>query len=79
MRKSAARSITRTPASTSSAACFIAMPLGVAKNTASHFSRAASCGVTNLRSTRRRRLGNMSDTAMPASPREVIAVSSTPG
>jgi hypothetical protein len=35
MRKSAARSITRTPASSSAGACSIATPLGVAKKTAS--------------------------------------------
>ena len=73
MRKSAARSITFTPASSSARACFMATPLGVAKNTTSQAVPApASSGAENASSTRPRRLGNMSATGMPASLREVI-------
>ena len=59
MRKSAAMSMTRTPASTSARACSIATPLGVAKNTRSQPSSAACAGSVNLSATRPRRLGNM--------------------
>ncbi len=47
MRKSAARSMIFTPASTSSRACAIATPCGVAKNTTSHDLRSVASGAVN--------------------------------
>jgi len=79
MRKSAARSITLTPASSSARVCCIATPLGVAKNTTSQFSSPASSGVENASFTRPRRLGNMSATGIPASLRDVMAFNSACG
>ena len=52
---------------------------GVAKKTTSHSASPAASGVENARSTWRRRLGNICPTAIPASLRDVIALSSTPG
>src|SRR5690606_33167102 len=45
----------------------------------SHWSRPAESGVWNLRSTRPRRLGNISATCIPSSLREVMARNSTLG
>ncbi len=75
-RKSAARSITLTPAASSSGAWAMATPCGVAKNTTSQLFRSALSGAENARSTRPRSDGNMSATGRPSSLREVIAVSS---
>ena len=57
----------------------VATPLGVAKNTTSQPRSACALGSLKASSTRRRRLGNIADTAVPASLREVIAFSSTCG
>ncbi len=52
---------------------------GVAKKTTSHKVRSACDGSVNTKSTRLRRLGNISATGKPASPREVMMLSSTSG
>ena len=57
----------------------IATPFGVAKNTMSHPASARGVGSVNVISTRRRKLGNMRATGVPASLRDVIAFSSTWG
>ena len=54
--KSAAKSITRAPAASSSGTIFIAVPFGVAKNTRSHLASAAGSGSLNARSKWPRRL-----------------------
>ena len=61
IRKSAERSTTRTPASSSARASVIATPFGVAKKTTSHFASAAGSGSANARDRCPRRLGNISD------------------
>ena len=48
MRKSAARSMIFTPASTSPRACAIATPCGVAKNTTSQALRSVASGAVKL-------------------------------
>src|SRR6266850_2044115 len=78
-RKSADRSITFAPPSSSARASFMATPCGVAKNTTSQPFSAFASGSVNDRSTRPRRLGNIAATGLPASLREVIARSSTCG
>ena len=78
-RKSAARSNSLTLAASNSFACAIATPWGVAKNTASHSLSLAFSGVVNFKSTRLRKDGNISATAIPASEREVIECSWTWG
>ncbi|MNR34116.1 hypothetical protein D3C85_1518560 [compost metagenome] len=78
-RKSAARSMTLTPASSSSRACAIATPCGVAKNTTSQAFRSVSSGVEKAISTRPRSDGNISATFIPASLREVTAVTLAEG
>src|SRR5687767_6215882 len=54
-------------------------PCGVAKNTTSQPRSARALGSLKASSTRLRRLGNIADTGVPASLREVIAFSSTCG
>ena len=95
-RKSAARSMSFTPASSSARAWVMATPLGVAENTTSQAASAlavapgvlppatlvlpcTSSGALKARPTWPRRLGNMSATGLPASPREVMTLSSTCG
>src|SRR5688572_7864589 len=79
MRKSAERSITRAPASSVARASPMATPFGVAKKTTSQPASARAPGSLKVRSTLRRRLGNMRATGVPASLREVMAFSSTCG
>src|SRR6266540_2862786 len=79
MRKSADKSTTRAPASTSALASPIATVLGVAKNTTSQRPRFALDGSENASATAPRRLGKSSVTLMPASLREVITASSACG
>src|SRR5687767_8984545 len=79
MRKSAERSTMRVPLSSTVRASPIATPFGVAKNTMSHPASARGVGSVNVISTRRRKLGNMRATGVPASLRDVIAFSSTCG
>jgi hypothetical protein len=57
----------------------MATPFGVAKNTTSQPRRLAVPGSVKASSTRPRRLGKIDATGAPASLREVIAFSSTPG
>ncbi|CFW28558.1 Uncharacterised protein [Bordetella pertussis] len=78
-RKSAARSMTRVPAASSSAACAMATPCGVAKNTTSQSVSEAFSGAEKASFTRPRRLGYMSATGNPSSLRDVMAVNSTWG
>src|SRR5688572_25006992 len=79
MRKSAERSMTLEPASRIARASPMATPLGVAKKTTSQPASARALGSTKGSSTRRRRLGNICATGVPASLREVMAFSSTCG
>src|SRR4051812_23183022 len=66
------------PSSTARASC-IATPLGVAKNTTSQLANALALGSLKARSTRRRRLGNIAATGVPASLREVMTFNSACG
>src|SRR6266404_1310711 len=79
MRKSADRSTTRAPRSSSAPASFIATPLGVAKNTTSQPPSVLPSGSVNASSRWRRSPGNRALTGVPASLREVIARNSTSG
>src|SRR5438874_2181019 len=79
MRKSAERSTMRAPPCSTARASAIATPLGVAKNTTSQPRRRSALGSVKASSTRPRRLGNIVDTGVPASLREVMALSSTCG
>src|SRR6185436_10863964 len=79
MRKSADRSMTLAPPSSTARASPMATPLGVAKNTTSQPASARAPGSVKARSTLRRRLGNMLATGVPASLREVMVFSSTCG
>src|SRR5690349_1767451 len=78
-RKSADRSMTLAPASSSAGVSAIATPCGVAKNTTSHPASDLAPGSVKARSTLPRRLGNIAATLLPASLREVIARSSACG
>ena len=78
-RKSAAKSMTFTPAASNSRACAIATPCGVAKNTTSHSCKGVFSGAENASDTKPRKEGNISATGMPSSLREVIAVNSACG
>ena len=79
MRKSAPKSITRTPAANNSGACAIATPCGVAKNTTSQVSSKPLFGSLKHKSTTPRKLGNICATGKPASEREVMAINCTLG
>src|SRR5207302_9827642 len=57
----------------------MAAPLGAAKDTTSQPRSACALGSVKASSTRRRRLGKIAATAVPASLREVMAFSSTRG
>src|SRR5712692_3231110 len=78
-RKSAERSTTFAPPSSSVRASFMATPWGVAKKTTSQPRSALASGAVKASATRPRRLGNIAATGVPASLREVIALSSTCG
>ena len=67
------------PAASSSGACAIATPWGVAKNTRSQSLSGAEPGSLKASLTRPRRDGYISETGIPVSLREVIARSSTSG
>jgi hypothetical protein len=63
-----------------SAACCMAMPLGVAKNTTSQAASGADCGIDELQINPPTQAGeHVSDRHVPASPRDVIASISTSG
>ena len=57
----------------------MAVPLGVAKNTTSQSDSAPVPGSENARSTTPRSDGNIPDTGLPRSVRDVTASSSTSG
>src|SRR5258706_2233953 len=78
-RKSAERSITFAPPSSTARASFIATPCGVAKKITSQPRSDFASGSVNASSTRWRRLGNIAATGVPVSLREVMAFSSTCG
>lgn len=70
--------MTRTPASSSSRAMVMAVPLEMRK-TASHSASVAGSGGVNFSSTQPRSIWNRSATGRPACSREVTACSSTSG
>ena len=79
IRKSAARSITFTPASKRSGTICIAVPFGAAKNTQSQFFKPSKSGLVKTKSRFDSKLGYKLETFLPASLREVTTLISTIG
>ena len=77
MRKSADKSITFTPRANNCSAINIAVPLGVAKNTTSHWASVSNSGAVNSTLICPRKLGYTASTRTPVSAREVTTATST--